>query len=78
MTQAEQIQQALEVANLPVYEVYQLGTDEVLICISFGDWKHEHLATDLLMSSLGWHKIQEIQTDGWGSDCYSSEHTYIR
>ena len=78
MTQIEQIHAAFKVANLPAYDVYEIESNEVVVCISFGDWKHEHLATDLLMSTLGWNKIQEVQTDGWGSDCYSSEHTYTQ
>ena len=78
MTQVEFIQAALMAANLPSYEVYEIGPNEVLICIPFGDHKHEHKATDLLLTRMGWTKVQEVQTDGWGSDCYSSEHSYTR
>lgn len=64
--------------SLAVDEIYQIEEGEILICISWGDWKHEHLCCDKLMESMGYTKLQEIITEDNGTDCYSSEHTFIK
>ena len=64
--------------SLAVDEIYQIEEGEILICISWGDWKHEHLCCDKLMERMGYTKIQEIITEDNGTDCYSSEHTFIK
>ena len=54
------------------------GLPVVAVSIHWGDWKHEHGATDYLMLLLGYGKIGEHLTEEDGSDCYSSEHYYIK
>jgi len=60
-----------------VYAGYN-GLPVVGVSIHWGDWKHEHGATDYLMQLLGYGKIGEKLTEEDGSDCYSSEHYYIK
>lgn len=57
-----------------VYE-YTDGTIEVVI--EWGDWKHDHLLCDEIMSKNGYVLIGEYETDEDGSDCYSSNHQYM-
>lgn len=54
---------------------YTDGTIEVVI--EWGDWKHDHLLCDEIMSKNGYVLIGEYETDEDGSDCYSSNHQYI-
>lgn len=55
------------------------GDDGVIkIYISWGDWKHEHLRCDWLMSELGYILINKFETEEDGSDCYCGEHWYVR
>ena len=51
---------------------------QILITILWGDWKHEHMRCDYLMSELGYrvNSVETIETDG--SDCYSAVRHYIR
>ncbi len=78
MEEMDKIQQAFKQHGLPAYTVYQIDENEVLVCISWGDWKHDHLACDYVMKGLEYRKVQEIVTEENGSDCYSSEHSYIK
>ena len=52
--------------------------DVVKIFISWGDWKHEHLRCDWLMEEFGYIKINVIETEEDGSDCYSADHYYVK
>jgi hypothetical protein len=52
--------------------------DTVKIYISWGDWKHEHLRCDYLMNELGYMKVNVVETEEDGSDCYSAERWYER
>ena len=78
MDAIEHIKSTFKEHRLFVEEVYQIDDKEILVCISWGDWKHEHLCCDKLMESMGYTKIQEIITEDNGTDCYSSEHTFIK
>ena len=78
MDAIEHIKSTFKEHQLFVEEVYQIDDKEILVCISWGDWKHEHLCCDKLMESMGYTKVQEIITEDNGTDCYSSEHTFIK
>ena len=78
METIQNIQKAFKAVGLSVDEIYEIEENEVLVCISWGDWKHEHLACKQVMERLGYRQIQEIITEDNGSDCYSSEHTFIK
>lgn len=78
MNEINAIKDTFKANSLAVDEIYQIEEGEILICISWGDWKHEHLCCDKLMESMGYTKIQEIITEDNGTDCYSSEHTFIK
>lgn len=51
--------------------------DRIVVSIRWGDWKHEHLRCDWLMSELGYIKDGVVETEEDGSDCYSADHYYI-
>jgi len=50
--------------------------DCVAIDISWGDWKHEHLACSWVMEELGYYQFNQTVTEEDGSDCYSAIHYY--
>ena len=53
------------------------GDNEIVICISWGDWKHDHLYVEYLMGLMGYYKDgQETVTESNGSDCYSAEYLF--
>ena len=67
----------LKVYHPAIQNYYQLGDDEVLVCISWGDKKQDHWVCDKMMEKIGYEKVQEVITESNGySDRYSSEHTY--
>ena len=72
------IRGAFKEVGLSVSEIYKVGDNEILVCISWGDWKHEHLACEHMMKRLGYHQVQEVITEDNGSDCYSAEHLFIK
>ena len=78
MSQVQEIQLAFQKHQLSVDEIYEIEVNEVLVCISWGDWRHQHLACDHIMRKLGYMKVQEVVTESNGSDCYSSEHTFLK
>ena len=78
MEKVQQIQFAFKEAGLSVEEIYQIEENEILVCISWGNWKHEHLACEQIMKELGYMQVQEVITEDNGSDCYSAEHTFIK
>lgn len=54
------------------------GIIEVEIEISWGDWKHEHLATDWIIKenfNVKYNSTETTEEDG--SDCYSAIHRYL-
>ena len=78
MDRVQEIQAAFNEVRLSVDAIYQIEDNEVLICISWGDWNHEHLACEQIMKKLGYTQVQEVITEDNGSDCYSAEHTFIK
>ena len=71
----EQIRKHLEDNKLFADEI-RLYDDAVEVDISWGDWKHEHLRCNFLMSELGCENWGEATTEEDGSDCYSATHVY--
>ena len=78
MDKIREIQTAFKEVRLSVEAIYQIEENEILVCISWGDWTHEHLACEQIMKKLGYIQVQEVITEDNGSDCYSSEHTFIK
>ena len=78
MNAVQVIQDKFKEVGLSVEAIYEIEEGEILICISWGDWKHEHLCCDKVMQGLNYQKVQEVVTEDNGSDCYSSEHTYTK
>ena len=78
MDKIQEIQAAFKEVRLSVDALYQIEENEILVCISWGDWKHEHLACEQIMKRLGYTQVQEVITEDNCSDCYSSEHTFIK
>jgi hypothetical protein len=46
--------------------------------VNWGDWKHDHGYLNSLMEYIGYELLNEIVTEENGSDCYSSEHVFVR
>ena len=60
-------------------EVYpHFGTSALVVSISWGDWKHDHLWAKSLMGYLGYLEIGNKVTEEDGSDCYSAEHYFLK
>lgn len=55
-----------------------IQVDDDLVCLEIkrGDWKHDHLYCNHLMSRLGYELLREVVTEQDGSDNYSSQHIY--
>ena len=75
---SEVIRLAFKEAGLSVDAIYQIDENEILVCISWGDKKHEHLACEQIMKRLGYRQVQEVITEDNGTNRYSSEHTFIK
>lgn len=58
-------------------EVYK-ENNEIVVLIEWGDWKHEHGWCESAMGYIGYNEIGEYVTEENGSDCYSSEHYFIK
>ena len=78
MDRIPEIQAAFKDVALSVDAIYQIEENEILVCISWGDWKYQHLACEQVMKRLGYIQVQEVITEDNGSDCYSAEHTFIK
>jgi len=52
--------------------------DKLEIHICRGDWKHDHMCCDYLMSIIGWQKVEERIDEDTQEDNYSSMHYYKR
>lgn len=50
----------------------------VAVEISWGDWKHDHLACTQLLARHNFVQVSEILTEQDGSDCYSAIHYYYK
>lgn len=50
----------------------------VVVGISWGDWKHEHLWAKTLMRYLGYGELGCKVTEEDGSDCYSADHYFVK
>ena len=50
--------------------------NEIVVSISWGDWKHDHKRADYLMAKKNYMVTREEITEEDGSDCYSSDHYY--
>lgn len=48
----------------------------IVAYVEWGDWKHDHIYLDNVMSDLGYILDHEDETETDGSDCYSSIHYY--
>lgn len=60
-------------------EVYPYhGTSALVVSISWGDYKHDHLWARDLMSYLGYTEIGNRVTEEDGSDCYSADHYFLK
>ena len=62
-------------------EVYVESDGKLAVHISDGDWKHEHLYTDRMVSKFFFNKGLLVDTETQvteqdGSDCYSATHYY--
>lgn len=58
-------------------EIYEQPDGTVTIGIDLGDWKHDHLFVQHLMSLLGYRKTGTQITYEDGSDYYGAEHTFV-
>ena len=58
-------------------EVFHDG-DEVVVCISWGDWKHDHGWAVDLMEYIGYKEVSMVETEENGSDCYSADHYFAK
>ena len=70
------IMEYLESNQLYPSDVF-VADDRVMVDISWGDWKHDHLRCDDLMEDLGYALVEEEVTEEDGSDCYSAIRHYI-
>jgi hypothetical protein len=52
--------------------------DEIVVSITWGDWKHDHGWADNLMSYIGYLCVDEQVTEENGSDTYSADHYYMK
>lgn len=57
-------------------DIYNAGDDYIEIEVSWGDWKHDHLALDYYMAEAGFVHTATTITEEDGSDTYSAVHTY--
>lgn len=61
-----------------ISEVNKSPDGTVIVSVEWGDWKHSHAYLDKLMERIGYTKDDETVTEENGSDCYSSEHHFIK
>ncbi len=61
-----------------ISDVNESPEGTVIVSVEWGDWKHSHAYLDKLMERLGYTKIHEAVTEENGSDCYSSDHHFIK
>lgn len=78
----EKVDKVLRENNVWATEVYRsfdyFGAETLVIEISWGDWKHDHLRAKWVVEDvLGLNVVSwnETVTEENGSDCYSATHT---
>lgn len=59
-----------------IYSDVSYDDEHIMVHISWGDWKHDHLRCDYLLGNLGLTCVDVIVTEEDGSDCYSAIHYY--
>ena len=59
-------------------DVSSNGEESIRVEIEWGDWKHDHIWCDNLMSYIGYTCGDSVVTDENGSDCYSAIHYYYK
>lgn len=59
-------------------DIDQPNKNTLVIGVSWGDWKHDHIYLNHLMSYLDYICVKEIVTEENGSDCYSANHYFIK
>lgn len=52
------------------------SSDNLMLHISWGDWKHEHLRADYVMDLHGFELVSTDVDEEDGSDCYSAWRIY--
>ena len=58
-------------------DIYEWSDNEIVVCISWGDWKHDHLCVRYLLRLMGYEQSEKpTVTESNGSDCYSAECLY--
>lgn len=57
-------------------EIYEGNDGVIVICVEWGDWKHEHALLDHIMAEMDFMLIDTKITNSDGSDCYSADHYY--
>lgn len=57
-------------------DVYVHDEKTLAVEIERGDWKHDHLKADYIMSNIGYRNIKQTITEDDGSDCYSAVYLY--
>lgn len=62
--------------NMVYGDVYTTTEGQIMVYISFGDWKHEHGWCDELMGYIGYGYDDAIVTEEDGSDTFSAERYY--
>ena len=75
MKYCEKAREALKELYCDV-EPAMFGSDDVIVEIHWGDWKHSHLRADWLMEQAGFEFCGENVTEEDGSDCYSAMRFY--
>ena len=76
MIDVDKVREKLRESDLYFEDVVPDGDDGVLVVIEWGDWKHEHLYCDHLMSEMGFALEDAEVTEEDGSDTYSADRYY--
>lgn len=72
----ERLERLVEVAGISIEEYGKSG-ERFFVSISWGDWKHDHIWCDNLITSiLGLKLDNAVVTEEDGSDCYSAMRFY--
>ena len=58
------------------YDTWVNSDGTIEVNVEWGDWKHDHLFLEHIMSENNFKHIDEDVTEEDGSDTYSSIHTF--
>lgn len=59
------------------YDYFTLSNNEMIgIIIEYGDWKHDHLRLNYIMSKNNYIFVKENEIDTSDDDSYSSTHYF--